>query len=155
MMYHLRRPLNHSDKKTSSGLRRGAAVVELAIVLFVFLILVLGMIDLGLAVFRQQLLSEASRQGIRQAIVHGSLAPSGLPGGGPWGSETVDVLASSSDHPIVDYIKPFLIGIDLDQTRIKVEWPEGSNEVQKPVRVTVSTTHQPHRRRRPVLPHWK
>lgn len=126
-----------------SAIRRGAAIVELAIVLMVFLILVLGMIDLGLAILRQQLLSEASRQGVRQAIIHGKLAPSGLPGGGPWGPTSVDVLASSSDHPIIEHIRPFLIQMDHAQTRIQVEWPEGSNDIQKQVRVTVSTTYQP------------
>src|SRR5262245_26201074 len=61
--------------------RRGAVLAEAAIVIFVFLILVFGMMDLGIGVARNNALSQAARQGVRQAIVHGRLAPSGWNGG--------------------------------------------------------------------------
>ena len=64
--------------------RRGAAMVEAAIILPVFLLLIFGMIDVGMGVFRNNLLSEAARHGARQAIVHGAFAPTGWDGG-PWG----------------------------------------------------------------------
>ena len=55
-------------------LRRGATAIELAIVLTLFLTLVFGMLDLGIAVFRYHIVCEAARQGARQAIVHGKLS---------------------------------------------------------------------------------
>jgi Flp pilus assembly protein TadG len=122
--------------------RRGATLVESAVVLMVFLTLVLGMLDLGIAVLRYNTLSDAARQGAREAIVHGKLAPAGWKGG-PWGPATIDVAASTTGIPVVDAITPLLVGFNLSQTRIKVEWPGGGNDLQQAVRVTVSSPYQP------------
>lgn len=51
--------------------RRGAAVVEFAIVAPLFFLLVLGFIELGRAFMVQQVLTNASRVGARQAITLG------------------------------------------------------------------------------------
>ena len=64
-------------RRTAAGhKRRGTALVEAAIVTSVFVALVFGMIDLGIALFQKHVASEAARQGARNAIVHGYLAPS-------------------------------------------------------------------------------
>jgi hypothetical protein len=123
--------------------RRGAVLVEAAIVLSVFLVLVLGMLDLGVGVFRHNTLSQAARHGARRAAVHGVKC---LPGyeGGPWGTGKVGpVAASASSHPILAQIRPMLVGCDLDETQVEVEWPDASNDVEKRVRVTVTTSYQP------------
>src|SRR3954466_11950835 len=73
----------------NSRRRRGGVLVEAAITTSVFLTLVVGMIDLGIYVFRTHVITQAARQGARTAIVHGSLAPSGW-NGGPWGPTTYD-----------------------------------------------------------------
>lgn len=52
--------------------RRGAAVVEFAVVLPVFVLLVFGMIEFGRAVMVQQLLVNASREAARQAVLDGT-----------------------------------------------------------------------------------
>jgi hypothetical protein len=122
--------------------RKGASLAEAAIVIVIFLMLVFGMIDLALGVLRSHLISDAARLGARHAIVHGSLAPSGWDGG-PWGPGTIDVPATASGIPIVDKIRPLLIGCDLDQTRILVEWLDADNDVEQRVRVTVQTPYQP------------
>ncbi len=62
-------------RRTLMMRRRGASMVEAAIILPVFLTLILGMLDLSTGVFRHQLVSQAARQGVRRAIVHGKLAP--------------------------------------------------------------------------------
>ncbi len=62
----------HHRKHSRNSGRRGATLVETALCLPVFLLLVFGMIDLGFAVQRRNLASEAARIGARQAIVHGS-----------------------------------------------------------------------------------
>jgi Flp pilus assembly protein TadG len=49
--------------------RLGAAVVELAVVLPLFLLLVLGMIEFGRMLMVQQILTNASREGARRAVL--------------------------------------------------------------------------------------
>jgi Flp pilus assembly protein TadG len=54
--------------------RRGAAVVEFAIVAPLFFLLVFGMIEYGRMVMVQQIITSASREGARQAVLDGSTA---------------------------------------------------------------------------------
>jgi Flp pilus assembly protein TadG len=54
--------------------RRGAAVVEFAIVVPIFFLMVFGMIEFGRMVMVHQLLTGAAREGARQAIVNGATA---------------------------------------------------------------------------------
>jgi Flp pilus assembly protein TadG len=51
------------------GQRRGAAVVEFAIVAPIFFMLIIGMIEIGRALMVQQVLINASRVGARQAAM--------------------------------------------------------------------------------------
>ena len=52
--------------------RRGAAVVEFALVAPIFFLLVFGMIEYGRMVMVQQILTNASREGARRAVLDGS-----------------------------------------------------------------------------------
>ena len=52
--------------------RRGAAVVEFAVVAPVFFLLVFGMIEYGRMVMVQQIITNASREGARQAVLDGA-----------------------------------------------------------------------------------
>ncbi len=52
--------------------RRGAAVVEFAIVAPVLLLLVFGMIEYGRLVMVQQVITNATREGARQAVLDGA-----------------------------------------------------------------------------------
>lgn len=54
--------------RTNASDRRGAAVVEFAIVAPVFFLLVIGLIEFGRALMVQQVLTNASRVGARTAI---------------------------------------------------------------------------------------
>jgi hypothetical protein len=70
---------NHSPKvekvcRLCRKKRRGAAVVEFAIVAPVFFLLVFGMIEYGRMVMVQQILTNASREGARQAVLDGATA---------------------------------------------------------------------------------
>lgn len=55
--------------------RRGATVVEFAIVAPVFFLLVLGMLEFGRAVMVQQILTNASREGARRGILEHATVP--------------------------------------------------------------------------------
>jgi Flp pilus assembly protein TadG len=57
--------------------RRGAAAVEFAIVLPVFILLVFGMIEYGRMVMVQQVITNASREGARRAVLDGATAVGG------------------------------------------------------------------------------
>lgn len=58
--------------KSHSAARRGAAVVELALVLPVFLLIVMGIVEFGRAMMVGQLLTNGARHGARRAVVEGS-----------------------------------------------------------------------------------
>ncbi len=127
---------------SGNSVRRGAVAVEAAIVLPVFLLIVLGMIDLALAVMSQNALSEAARDGSRQAVVHGELAPSGWKGG-PWGPTPIDEPGTATGIPAVAAVEPMLSVCPLDNTRVQVEWLTNSNKSGSPVRVTASGDYHP------------
>jgi hypothetical protein len=52
--------------------RRGAAVVEFAVVAPVFFLLIFGMIEFGQAIMIQQMMTNAAREGARYAVLDGS-----------------------------------------------------------------------------------
>lgn len=59
-------------RRGASRRRRGAAVVEFAIVAPIFFLMVFGMIEFGRLVMVHQLLTGAVREGARQAVVDGT-----------------------------------------------------------------------------------
>lgn len=114
-------------------------MVEMAIVLSVFLLLVLGTMDLGIATYRYNTLSQAARQGVRQAVVHGSLAPPEMPA---WGPATYNGTAGDGSA-YAQAVSPMLAGFNLNTVTIKVEWPDGGNAIQQRARFTVTTIYYP------------
>jgi hypothetical protein len=114
-------------------------MAEAAIVITAFLIIIAGVIDLGMALFYREMLSEAARHGARQAIVHGSKAPAAM---GVWGPTTYSGAASDS-HDIADAIRTHLAVLNPSSVNITVEWIDGGNEEEQRVRVTLDYTYQP------------
>ncbi|MGB6041722.1 MAG: TadE family protein, partial [Pirellulales bacterium] len=49
--------------------RRGVAAVEFALVAPLFVLMVMGMIEVGRAIMVQQVLTNASREGARRAVL--------------------------------------------------------------------------------------
>jgi Flp pilus assembly protein TadG len=111
----------------------------MAIVLNVFLLLVLGGMDLSIATYRYNTLSQAARQGARQAAVHGSLA---APAMTAWGPATYSGTAGDGSQYALA-VSPMLLGFTLSKVAITVEWIDGGNNIQQRVRYTVSTTYKP------------
>jgi Flp pilus assembly protein TadG len=98
--------------------RRGAAVVEFAIVAPVFFILVFGMIEYGRLVMVQQILTNASREGARFAVVQST-------------NDTAAV-----EQRVTDYLTSASISA---APTVAVAWPaSGSSSSSDPVTVTVS-----------------
>jgi hypothetical protein len=108
------------------------------------LTLMLGLVDLGVGVFRNHIVSESARQGARQAIVHGANA-SVL---GSWYSSTPLVyqnISSTTTDPHLTGLLPYLTGLDLSTVTVTYQWPDSThqNQVESPVEVTVTTTWSP------------
>jgi Flp pilus assembly protein TadG len=128
-----------SSARRTSVARSGATMVEMAIVLSVFLLLVIGTFDLGIATYRFNTISQAARQGARQAMVHGSLAPPAMTS---WGPGTYSGTAGDGSV-YAQAVSPMLVGFTLNNVTIQVEWPDGGNVLQQHVRYTVTTTYRP------------
>src|SRR6188472_3782066 len=111
--------------------RRGVAMIETAFILIPLLILTVGVLDFAVGIYRYHILSEASRQLARNAIVHGQFADRL----GSWGPTTY-AGAADATHTIANSVRPYLVGIDPAAVSITVEWPEATNEVEKSVRTT-------------------
>lgn len=119
--------------------RRGAVAVEGAVVLGVFLLILFGMFDVGLAVMRQNTLSEAARRLARAAIVRGTMAPDSI---GSWGPATVSGSAADGS-PYAGAVRPILVAMDHDLVSFRIEWLDGDNGTTDRVRASVSFPHRP------------
>jgi hypothetical protein len=109
----------------------------------ILLSLMLGMIDMGIAVFRMHVISEAARQGARRAICQGISPPTPSKlNGGPWGPTAFSGDGNSS-NPIVTTISNYFAGLDPSQVTINVTWPDGNNKLESRVTYQVSTTWTP------------
>ncbi|HEX2193415.1 MAG TPA: TadE family protein [Candidatus Limnocylindria bacterium] len=76
---------------------RGQSLVEFAIILPVFLLIVVGILDFGRVVWATSAVTNAAREAARYAIVHGGSPDNACPVGPP-GPETV-IPAASDDCP--------------------------------------------------------
>ena len=65
--FRLEKPYRICRKK-----RRGAAAVEFALIAPLFMLMVLGMIEVGRAIMVQQIITNASREGARRAVLDGA-----------------------------------------------------------------------------------
>lgn len=129
-------------KRTTSSnqrFRRGAAVAEAALVMGVFLLILLGSVDLALVVLRDNTLADAARQLARTAIVRGELAD---PVATPWGPEAYTGTADE-DTEYAAAIRQMLVTLDPEAVQIRLSWPDGTNAYGDRVEATVSTEHRP------------
>jgi Flp pilus assembly protein TadG len=107
--------------RSSPPKRRGATLVESALVLNLTILLILGMVVVGLGVFRYQQVSALAREAARWASVHG----------GEWAKETNSSLTTATSIYNAA-IKPMAVGIDPSSltTPPDVTW---DNSSQMPV----------------------
>lgn len=154
---HLRstkRPrLLREARKVPAQIHRGAVAVELALITPVFLLALFGLLELSITVFQYHIVSEAARQGARHAIVRGAFAGPELTEWGPPAddpdnslpaAERLLIVKATDDHEVAELLQPYLAGLlNQDATTISLNWPDGTNKIESPVRVTVTTSHQP------------
>jgi Flp pilus assembly protein TadG len=115
---------------------RGSALVELSLILFMFIIMLFGVVELGRLVLVYTAVANAARCGARYAIVHGGdQTASGVNGpSGPGNTTQVQTV-----------VQNFASSGLLDPTRliITVAYPNGVNSAGSPVSVTVSYPYDP------------
>ncbi|MDQ6858443.1 MAG: pilus assembly protein [Chloroflexota bacterium] len=107
------------------------ALVEFALVLPIFLLLVTGIFDVGRAVWQENTLAYAAREGTRYAIVHGA---SGNPIVGPCSSclnPVTNNLANVTNAVTSNAVGVYGINVTID-------YPDGGNNRNQ--RVTVDAT---------------
>ena len=115
-------------------------MIEFALVLIVFLLLVLGMMDLAIGIFRSSVLAQAARTAAREVIVHGELASVlGVWGPVDVGTVSVEQLA----HPIKPTIALSLSGMDPNEVLVGVQWLDNSNVLGARVRVRLEHGYTP------------
>jgi Flp pilus assembly protein TadG len=105
--------------------RRGTSVTELAFVLPIFLVFLLGTIDFAQVMYAYGTVSEAARAGARYAMVHGSMASSAV---GP----------TANDATVATVVKNNALALNTSKLTITSSWGEGSNDATCPVTVTAS-----------------
>lgn len=118
--------------------RRGVTVVESAIVLGTFLMMMLATLDLGLAVLRQNSLDAAAQQLARAAMVRGELSAGRQTA---WGPAPYTARAA---HPteMATTVRERLITMDPQQVLFHVDWPDTGNHLGARVRVRMAYRHR-------------
>lgn len=101
------------------GRRKGAATVELALVCPIALLMILGMIVLGLGVFRYQQVEALAREGARWAAVRG-----------PSFQQDQELPAPTSADLLEQVILPRLNGLDPDELNCSLDMSGGTARVE-------------------------
>ncbi len=133
--------------------RRGAAAVEFAIIAPVFFLLILGMIEIGRGVMVQQIITNASREGARLAVLPGttsqevedrviSILEETLKSGGPIPGATVEILGEngSAINP-QDAAYGEVIKVEVSVPWSSISWTGGFHGYEKD---TNSLTYEKH-----------
>jgi len=119
--------------------RRGVAAVEGAVVFLTFVIILFGMLDLSLLVLEFNTVSEAARRLGRQAAVHGKMASPRMT---IWGPGSVTGTAADGTE-FAQALRPELATFNLSNVNYVIDWPDGSNQPDDRVQVTVTYQYQP------------
>lgn len=123
--------------------RFGTTVIEVALVAPVALILIIGILDIGLAVWSYNNISEAVREGGRYAQIHGSqyatwyAGPPSPPAGTPPASGPV-----ANDPNVEKAVRKYAF---VNQAKLTVlsSWPSGDNNPNSPVTVEAKYSYSP------------
>ncbi len=129
--------------KTKNRKQRGATQIEFVLSIVVFFFVVWGVIELSMVVYTMNVLSDAAREGVRYAIVHGvnngyCSGPNAVAN-----CATPDVTASKVQAVVLDYAKYSLHDISGMSTPV-VTYLDGSNDPPNRVSVSVSYTYVPY-----------
>lgn len=127
------------NKPRSDGRRnrRGAAVIESAIVLSVLVLVLFGLLDLGLMALNSNNLEDAAQQLTRRAMVRGKNAADRNP---VWGPMTYQGTAASGDE-IAAEVAVMILLMRRSDVDVTMQWPDGDNNDGHRVRVALTYRH--------------
>lgn len=109
---------------------RGQSLVEFALVIPIFLLIVTGLIDVARAVWQENTLAYAAREGTRYAIVHGSASSDPV-----WPNNPDDNI------DLINVVRDAAIGVP--NISVAVDWPDtvgGTACYDRGCRVSVDAT---------------
>ena len=111
---------------------RGSSLVEFSLIAFMFIIVLLGVVDMGRMVLVYTTVANAARAGARYAIVHGGDLTAGA--SGPGNTTQIQTV-------VQNFASAGLI--DTSKLNITVTYPYNTNTAGSPVSVTVTYTYDP------------
>jgi hypothetical protein len=112
---------------------RGQALIEMALVSIMLLLVIVGIVEGGRAVWNYNTLAQATREGARYAVVHGSRSED------PSGPGTPGFTAPHSDDGVTGVVRDHASGLDDWALSVRSEWLDGTNH--RGGRIKVSTTY--------------
>lgn len=120
---------------------RGQALVEFSLVALVFFPLLYGIIEVGRFIFYYEVLSNATREGARYAIVHGasSYCPSGPM---PAGDKPPIACYDATGANVVQRVQQTAFGTLNAALSVTPTWPDGNNGREQTVNVAASYTYR-------------
>jgi Flp pilus assembly protein TadG len=122
----------------TDGAEQGAqALVEFALVLPIFLLVITGLIDVARAVWEENTLAYAAREGTRYAIVHGS---AGNPRVGPIHPAQTNPSTFNTGN-IVNVVRQNALGVP--NVTVTIDYPNGDNQRNHSVTVDASSPFVP------------
>ena len=110
---------------------RAQALVETALVLPLLLLLIVGLFDVGRAIWLSNTLATAVREGTRYGIVHGALSAS------PTGPGAASYTPPDTDTTITAQVRNYASGVPNNLTVLST-WPDGN--ANRGSRIVVSAT---------------
>jgi Flp pilus assembly protein TadG len=122
----------------TDGAEQGAqALVEFALVLPIFLLVITGLIDVARAVWEENTLAYAAREGTRYAIVHGS---AGNPRVGPIHPAQTNPSVFNTGN-IVNIVRQNALGVP--NVTVTIDYPNADNQRNHSVTVDASSPFVP------------
>jgi Flp pilus assembly protein TadG len=115
---------------------RGSTLVEFSLIAFMFIMVLLGVVEMGRMVLVYTTVANAARAGARYAIVHG---------GDRTGSGVNGPSGPGSTTQIQTVVQNFASAglVNVSNLNVNVTYPNGANTAGSPVSVTVSYTYDP------------
>jgi Flp pilus assembly protein TadG len=111
---------------------RGNSLVEFALISFMFVIVLAGVVEMGRMVLVYNTIANAAREGTRYAIVHGA-------------DQTVSPSGPGNVTNVQTVVKNFASAglVNTSAMTITVSYPNGNNTAGSPVTVKVLYTYDP------------
>ena len=134
--------MSATSRKRTTRARRGQALVEFALVAPVFFVLLFAVIEGARFILFYETLNNATREGARYAIVHGSnsFCPSGpMPPGDPTPVSCYDPTGAK----VVQQVKDTAFGLLGSSVTVTPTWGPTGNGRDSDVSVTATYTYQP------------